>query len=478
MMTNADFKKLPSETQDRLLAIQAGANGSYVFLDKVSLINLLPAGFVVGWLIYGYSTSQNVQWQPWMFWLIFAVSVIAFPLALLGLVRFISPKVSKIKSGHMVTPNEYLKVKGRQVQFIGLKNIEALRLLEDDKQIEIWSGSHEERIDVQDVDLAAKLDGEFDSLKESAVDELGPILSDRKYAYSKGLSGALMLVGVIIAALVGGGVAVGLNSLNLRYSENVAWQQAKTAGTIESIEAFKAQFPNGYFTAEADRSIGSIIAKVKENYTAKVKKGANPESVTAFAAFLDAIAKQPDRKVFIKINEVREVDAGLVATLEDQFGITVSSYESSVPVASQPRKDKVFSDLKLLLSSATERGFVNAELVDELPQGVPSIEMTLTIKPVRSVYRMTNFEGGRYYTNNHPVASFLFDMTLNNGDSAAPFKMQYFGQATQINTGLYDTRDRDNFSFDKMLFLTVMNGFDKHFETTFGLAENSVPTVQ
>ncbi len=477
MTTSADFNKLPNETQQRLLDIQAGKEGSFVFPDKVSLVSLLPAAFVVGWLIYGYSSSQNAQWQPWMFWLIFAVSVVAFPLALLGLVRFISPKFSKLKSGHFVTPNEYLKVKGRQVQCIDLKDIEALRLLEDDKQIEIWSGTHEERIDIHDIDAAARLDKEFDGMKAMAVAELGPIISDQKYSHSKGTSSVLTLVGVVIAALAGAGAAFGLNSLNQRYAENVAWQQAKTAGTIEAIDAFKTQFPKGYFTDEADQAIGSVVAKVKDNYVAKVKKGANPESVAAFGTFLETVTKRLDRTVFVKITETREVDPTIVPELKERYGQTVSVYEMTVPVASQPRREKVFADLKLLLSSATERGLIKAELVDEIPQGAPSIEVIMTIKPLRSVYQMTNFENGRYYSSIYPGASFTFDLAISNGDGTAPFKMQYFGQALQVNTGLYDNRDKENYSFDKMLFLSVMNGFDKDFETTFGLAENSVPAV-
>lgn len=478
MTTSADFKKLPAETQNNLIEVQTGKDGSYFFPDKVSFINLLPVVFVVGWLIYGYTTSQNAQWQPWMFWLIFAVSVISFPLALIGLVHFIAPKFSKLKSGHLVTRNEYIRVKSRQLQCIGLKNIEALRLLENDKQIEIWSGEHEERINVQDLAVAARLDVDFDRLKENAVDEFGPIFSDPRYAYGKGASTGLVLVGIAVAALIGAGAALVLNSLNQRYAENVAWQQAKTVGSIEAIDTFRAQFPNGFYLGEADQIAASLVSKVKDNYLAKVKKGANPESVAAFGSFVDAVAKRPDRTVFVRISETREVDPTIVPELREQYGSSVSVYEMTVPVSPQSRREKVFADLKLLFSSATERGMIKAELVDELPQGVPSVEVMLTIKPVRSIYRMTNFEGGRYYTSIYPGASFLFDVSLGNGDGSAPFKMQYFGQAMQINTGVYDTRDKDNYSFDKSLFLQVMNGFDKNFETTFGLAENSVPSVQ
>ena len=53
----------------------------------------------------------------------------------------------------------------------------------------------------------------------------------------------------------------------------------------------------------------------------------------------------------------------------------------------------------------------------------------------------------------------------------APYHFEYVGQPMQLSPTFYDRRDKENYTFDKVYFGAVTNGFDKTWARTFGFSE-------
>lgn len=477
MATNfvTDFKRLPIDSQNALVELQRPAENRFVFLRKTSLLILLPVVCLIGWIIYVWTATQQPLWESWMYWLIGGISVIAFPAAIWAVSRFLSTRMSKLKNGYMFTPNEYFSVKGRRLECHTLRDLDALRTKHDEKKLELWIGDVETMIDVDDVSEAEKLENLFDRWKASSADELGARLRESSYAYqptdSIAFIGALLLIGV----LIGAAFTYASGRLNVAYDDDTTWATAKTADTIEDYEIYQSRYPNGIHAEEAHKAISGHIGKLKDNYLARAVKGSDPNAVAKLAAIYEIIGNRPDRTIYLKINEIREIDPNTIDTIEEKYGVTPQPYDYTVPPSGEAfRKQKVASDLMFRLASIAPRGAIKHQVTDNIPADAPSVEVTTTIKSEEGFYRYASFADGRYQVSVYPTANFTFRFILKTSAEDSGYSAEYFEKPMAINSGAFRVEDKENYTFDKVLFSTVMGGFDKTFSRMFGFAESEI----
>lgn len=474
MSTNfvTDFKRLPTDLQNALIELQQPAENRFVFLRKTSLLILLPAFFLIGWTIYVWNATQQPLWESWMYWLIGGISVVVFPAAIWSVTKFLSARISKLKDGHIFTPNEYFSVKGRRVVCRTLSDLEALRTKHDDKKLELWIGDAETMIDVDDVNEAEKLENLFDRWKANSADELGPRLRESNYAYQK--TGGIAFVGgfLLVGALIGSGFTYASGRMNVAYDDDTSWATAKAADTIEDYEIYQSRYPNGRHAQETHNAISGHIGKLKDNYLARAVKGSDANAVAKLAAIYEIIGNRPDRTIYLKINEIREIDPNTIDVIEEKSGVRPQPYDYTVPPSGEAfRKQKVASDLMFRLASIGPRGAIKHQVTDNIPADAPSVEVTTTIKSEEGFYRYASFDDGRYQISIYPTANFTIRFVLKTSAEDSGYSAEYYEKPTAINSGAFRKEDKENYTFDKVLFSTVMAGFDKTFSRMFGFAD-------
>ncbi|GEM_PF-3620732 len=467
-----DFKRLPADLQNELIELKRPAENRFVFLRKTSLLILLPVVLLIGWIIYVWSATQQPLWESWMYWLIFGISVVVFPAAIWALIKFLSAHTSKLKDGHIFTPNEYFCVKGRRVESYTLRDLEALRTKHDDKKLELWIGDVETMIGVDDVAEAEKLENLFDRWKANSADELGPRLRESNYEYQR--TGGIAFVGaiLIIGVLIGAGFTYASSRMNVAYDDETTWATAKGADTIEDYEIYQSRYLNGIHASDAHNAISGHIGKLKDNYLARAVKGSDPNAVAKLAAIYEIVGNRPDRTIYLKINEVREIDPNTIETIEEKYGERPQPYDYTVPPSGEAfRKQKVASDLMFRLASVGPRGAIKHQVTDNIPADAPSVEVTTTIKSEESYYRYASFADGRYQISIYPTASFTIRFALKTSADDSGYSAEYFEKPMAVNSGAFRKEDKENYTFDKVLFSTVMGGFDKTFSRMFGFAD-------
>lgn len=467
-----DFKRLPSDLQNELIALQKTSEDHFVFLRKASPLILLPLVFLIGWIFYVWSATQQPLWENWMYWLVGGVSLLAFPAAFWAVAKFLSARLAKLRDGHLFTPNEYFRVDGRRVECHTLRNLEALRTKHDEKKLELWIGDTETMIDVDDVSQAEKLEDLFDRWKSNSTDEVGPRLREPTYAYQP--AGNMVFIGGILltGALVGAGFTYAFGNLNVAYDDDTTWGTAKAADTIEDYEIYQSKYPNGTHFQEAHAAISGHIGKLKDNYLTRAQKGADQDAVAKLAGIYEIVGNRPDRTIYMKIDELREIDPAVIDSLETKFGIKSQPYEYSVPPSGEAyRKQKIASDLMVRLAGVGPRGAIKHKVVEALPADGPSIEIMSTIRSVEDVYRITSFRDGRYQMSVYPAASFTFRFVLRTSADDSGYSAEYVENPRGVSSGAYRIEDKENYTFDKVLFSTAMTGFDRNFSRMFGLAD-------
>ncbi|MFN0139866.1 MAG: hypothetical protein ACKVQW_07230 [Pyrinomonadaceae bacterium] len=467
-----DFKRLPSDLQNELIALQKASENRFVFLRKASLLVLVPVVFLIGWIIYVWSATQQPLWENWMYWLIGGVSVLGFPAAFWAVAKFLSVRLAKLKNGHMFTANEYFRVNGRRVECHTLRDLEALRTKHDEKKLELWIDDVETMIDVDDVNEAEKLENLFDGWKSNSTDEVGPRLRESIYAYRQ--AGSLVFIGgiLLIGALVGAGFTYAFGKMNVAYDDDTTWTSAKATDTIEDYEVYQSKYPNGAHAQEAQAAISGHIGKLKDNYLKRAQKGADQDAVAKLAAIYELVGNRPDRTIYLKIDEIREIDPTVIDNLETKFGIKSQPYEYSVPPSGEAyRKQKIASDLMVRLAGVGPRGAIKHQVVETLPADAPSIEVMSTIKSEEDIYRITSFRDGRYQMSIYPAASFTFRFVLRTSADDSGYSAEYVENPRGVSSGAYRIEDKENYTFDKVLFSTAMTGFDRNFSRMFGLAD-------
>jgi hypothetical protein len=473
-MKKISFKKLPRDVQNTIIRLQRPDTDRFVFFNRLSLLYWIPVGVFIFWLLYLLSATQYYLWEEWMFWILTSVTVVLALAAGYSLEKIIASKFAKLKKGYMFTPEECLKVSGGCVESWNLKEIDALRFHEDLGEIEVWAGEHEERIKTSQKLDAIKLNEAFDDWK--AVAGEGVLANYRKpeYSYSAAPGFTAMAIGAAVCVLLAGAISFGAKRMNVNFDDRETWKRVDSMGTVEEYESYKLRHPNGKYAGEADRKIGDILVKLKDVYKDRAKKSGDPNAIAALAGVLEEAARRPDRTIFVKLNETLALDPALVKQMESKMGVTFDPYDYSIPRnGTEYRKNKMLGDIRHTFLSVTGNNAIRFEPADEAPAGAPVIEVNLSIKSDQKempYFRYAHFDGNHQSITYYAGAKFDFDFIMK-GSGAAFYQTGYTAIPKDLNTGLVDRRDMANYSFDKVYFSSVSEGFGKFIEQVYGISE-------
>lgn len=474
-MKKVGFNKLPPDLQNTIIRLQRPDQDRFVFFNKLSPIYWLPVGAAAVWLFYFLFATQDYLWEEWMFWIFASVTVIMVLAAAYAVKKIIASKFARLKSGFIFTPDECLKIGGGSVESWNLKEIDALRYHEDLNEIEVWTGNHEERIKTSQKFDAIKLADLFDEWKAGAKEGILANHKKGEFAYSAGVKYAQTAVAAIVCILLAGAISFGAKRMNINFDDRQTWKRIDSIGTVEECEGYKARHPNGAFAAEADRKIGDILVKLKDDYKAKAKKFADPNAVSALSTVLEQAARRPDRTIFVKLSETLSLDNALIKEMETEMGVKFDPFDYSIPKSgAEYRRNKMFGDIRQSFLSSLGNGAIKFELTDNPPENAPLIEVKLAINSdpkERPYYRYLHFEDRRQSITYYAGAKFDFDFQMKWAGAGAPYQVPYTGLIKDLNTGLVDRRDMANYSFDKVYFSSVSEGFGKFIEQVFGFAD-------
>lgn len=474
-MKQVGFKKLPPDLQSTIVRLQRPDQDRFVFFNKLSPLYWLPVAAAAVWLFYFLFATQDYLWEEWMFWIFASVTILLVLAAAFGLEKIIASKFARLKSGFIFTPDECLKVNGGCIESWNLKEIDALRYHEDLNEIELWSGNHEERVKTSQRFDAIKLANIFDEWKAGAKDGILANYEKEEFAYSGGAKYAATAAGAVICILLAGAISFGAKRMNLNYDDRQTWKRIDAIGTVEEYEGYKARHPRGIYAVEAEEKIGDILVKLKDEYKAKAKKSADPNAVSTLSAVLEQAARRPDRTVFVKVSETVSLDESLIKEMETKMGVKFDPFDYSIPRnGGEYRRNKVLIDIRQAFLPSLGNGAIKFELSDNPPENAPLIDVKLAINsdPKEMPYfRYVYFEDRRQSVTYYAGAKFDFDFTMKGADAAATSQVPYTALPKNLNTGLVDRRDMANYSFDKVYFSSVSEGFGKFLEQVFGFSE-------
>ncbi len=466
---------MPTEKQQDLIKLQKHpGEDNFVFLHKFPVFYWVAAVAAVIWFVYLFVSTQNVRWEPAVYWLSAGVTAVAAIVFTFSFVKIVLSIVSKKSDGYIFAPDEFIKVKGDRVKVWNLKQLDSLRVDEDQTEIEVWAGEHEERFKYNDFAEAKKLAKKFDGWKLAATENFAAGLDDAKYSYSS--SGTAVIFGLVavISAVIAGGTFYAAQNANVNYDDDVVWGLAEKVGTIDDLERYKSVHPNGRHVAEANQKISKVIADIKTEYSAKPKAEADANAVETLSAMLDEIVKTADRKIFVKVKETRELDDSVIKELEAALGFDVESYEYTAPASSEEfRKEKVLADMKLALRDIVKDGAITLVATEEIPEQKPSIEINYVIKSAKTYFAYNLYFEGRNSLKYYPGLEFTFDLAMRSGADAKEFKNTYTVLPRTIKPSVFHQEDVANYTFDKTLFSTVTEDFGQQFARYLGLLQGT-----
>lgn len=467
------FNKLPKDAQTKLIRLQVPAEDRFVFFPRLSVFYWLAIAVGVGWCVYMFSATQDYLWEYWMFWLFVGGSLIVIPLALYSILKIILSKFAKLKSGFVFTPDECLKISGNRVEFWNLKDLEGFQFREDIKTIEIWIGKRVEKIKFEHLSDAVKLESLFDEWRNQAKGSFLADFAKPEVAYQNSLKYAVIFGSLIVFLALAFGVSFAAKTMNRNYDDSESWKRAENGTMIAEFEEYKQRHPHGNYIPEADRRISDILSKLKTDYTSKVKKTADENAVKGLSEVLENIGKQPTRTIYVKIKETRELDDAVVKKLKQMTGYSINNYDYSVPASNEAyRKDKLLKDLSVLFLTATRNASINFEMSENPPPDSIVLIIDYAVKSIENFYQYSWYSNGSFTTFYNPAAKFEFDMTLKSADAKELYKTNYVSQVTNLgNTGLIDSRDVANYTFDKVLFGAVSEDFSKYLGKQFGFTD-------
>ena len=473
-MRKIAFKKLPRDVQSTIIRLQRPDTDRYVFFNRLSYLYWVPAAGFAFWLFYLFFATQYHLWEDWMFWILAGVTAVLALAAGYSLEKIMASKLAKLKNGHVFTPDECLKISGGCIQSWNLTEIDALRYHEDLGEIEVWSGEHEERIKTGQKLDAIRLHEAFDKWKARAGEGVLSEYGKPEYAYSAAPKFTVKAVGAAACVLLAGAISFGAKRMNIDFDDRQTWNRVDSVGTVEQYESYKVKHPNGLYAGEADRKIGDILVKLKDVYRDRAKKSADPNAVAALASVLEEAARRPDRTIFVKTNETLALDPAIVKQMETKMGVTFDPYDYSIPRnGTEHRRNKVVNDIRHTFTSVSGNGAIKFEFADNPPQGAPVIEVNLSIKSDEKTmpyFRYVNHDGSRSNVTYYAGAKFDFDFVMK-GSGPAFYQTGYTAIPKDLNTGLVDRRDMANYSFDKVYFGSVSEGFGKFIEQVYGISE-------
>ena len=473
-MKKVGFKKLPRDLQNTVVRLQRPDQDRFVFFNRLSPLYWLPVAAAAVWLFYFLFATQDYLWEEWMFWIFASVTVIVTLAAAYSITKIVASKFARLKSGFVFTPDECLKVSGGRIESWNLKEIDALRYHQDPKEIEIWSGDREERIKTTQAFDAMKLADVFDEWKASAKNGVLADHEKPEFAYSAGAKYALTAVGAVVCVLLAGAISFGAKRMNVNFDDRQTWKRIDAIGTVEEYEGYKARHPNGLYAAEAERKIGDVLAKLKDDYKAKAKKSADPNAVAALSAVLEQAARRPDRTVFVKLSETVSLDEALIKKMEEGMGVKFDPFDYSIPrTGGENRRNKMFIDIRQAFLASMGNGAIKFEASDNPPENAPVIEVKLAINSddkEMPYFRNVHVESGHRSITYYAGAKFDFDFSMKGGDLPA-YQVPYSAIPKDLGGRIVDRRDAANYSFDKVYFSSVSEGFGKFLEQVFGFSE-------
>lgn len=469
------FGKLPEEVRTRLIELQNPTPDRFVFLRKPSVLNYIAIVAGIGWIAYLFVSTADYMWENWMFWIFAAITLIVVPLAVWAASNVVSAYTGKTRDGFVFTRNECISYRGDRIGFRALKELESFQFLEHIKTIEVWVGDEVEKIKAANADDAVKLGEVFDDWRNSSTGAsfLKPFASgDHAYSPTAGpiRTAAVIAGGIVLAAALSYGARV----MNRNFDDDQSWKRAEPGQSVADFVAYKERHPHGSHLADADRRIGEIITKAKDEYGKSQKANVNPDAAAALNTVFDEISAGAERRIYVKYSEDRQLDDEVVKQLKSQSKLSISSYDFTIPTtAVEYRREKVLNDIGVLLLPATRNASIEFVLSDEPPPEASVIEVRNVMKsiPMYYVYYWASSSGTitSYY---NPGARFEIDFELRPADRSKAFKTQYVSNFTKgLNTGVVDSRDAANYSFDKVFFGSVSEDLAKFLQREFGFVE-------
>lgn len=468
------FAKLPSEIGGKLVELQTESADRFVFLSKPSVLNFVAIAAGIGWVAYMFVATADYLWENWMFWGFAAITVIVVPLAVWAASNVVAAYTGKTRDGFVFTRNECISYRGDRIGFRALKELESFQFLEHIKTIEVWVGEEVEKIKTSNSNDAIKLGEVFDEWRNSSGDSFLSPFATTSNAHAPA-SGKIRLAAILAGSLiVAAALGYGAKLMNRRYDDDQSWKRAEPGQAVADFVAYKERHPNGSHLADAERRIGEIIGKAKEDYAKNLKGNARPEATTALGSVFDDIATSPDRKIYVRYTEDRQLDDAVVKQLKEQSGRSISSYDFTIPTtAIEYRREKILNDIGVLFLPATRNASIEFVASDQPPAGAPVIEVHNVMKSIPMYYDYYWASSSGTITPYHnPGARFEIDFELRPTDAAKTFKTQYVSNFTKgLNTGVVDSRDAANYSFDKVFFGSVSQDFAKFLQREFGFVE-------
>lgn len=462
--------KLPQEIQNKLLILQRRGEDRIVFPTKLSIFYWIGLAAGIFWLIYLITATQTILWEIWMFWLFAGLTFIASLIMVFCAAKIINHFTAKLKDTFVFTHDEFIILGSNAVESWNLKQLEAVRYLEDTKRLEIWSGERQIFVPVSFEKEAHEIVDVFDNWKRNAGEGLLEKFQKDEIAYNSSKTALNYAGGFVIVLVLAGIFSFSAQKLNRSSDDRLIWEQTKRENNIDSYEKYKNLHPDGAFVGEAEAKIGEYIGKLKTDYEQNVKKDYNPDAFKAFSAVLDMISKQAERKIYVKVTEKRELDDAVVQKLKETHRVSIFPYYSTIPPnLEEERKNKVFGDIRQVFYKFAKNNLVTFEKTNELPADKPSIEVNYTAKSEAMIYQFYTITGNGAVTQIYPGARYFFNFSLKTGSSETPFATEFSIVPPRLNSSAYDQRDAVNYSFEKIFFNTVSESYGNYLAQQFGL---------
>lgn len=467
------FDKLPENIQSKLIELQTPGEDRFVFIPRLSKFYYLAIAAGIAWCVYMFASTQNYLWEGWMFALFAAGSLVFISLALFALYKIAASKLAKLKDGFIFTTDECIYTNGNRVEFWNLKELEGFQFREDIKTIEIWIGERLQKIKAENADDAQRLEQLFIEWRNQAGNGFLSASAQPATAYSGSTKTAATVAGVIALLAVSFGFSYAARSMNRDHDDELTWGRVRNGATIGDFEEYTRRHPNGIYKAEVERKTSEIYNRLKDDYVGKVKKSADENAVNALSQLLETVGKAPNRTIYVKVSERRELDDAVVKRMRELTGFDINTYDYSIPPAEEKfRREKLTQDLGVMFLPATRNASINFELSNNPPADAATIDLNYVARSVENYYRFYWFSNGSMTTFYNPAAKIEFDLTMKSPDGRELYKTTYNSEYTNLRgTGLFDRRDAANYSFDKMYFSSVSQDLCNYLGQQFGFTE-------
>jgi hypothetical protein len=467
------FDKLPKEVQERLIELQTPGEGRFAFIPPLPKLFWAAIAAGAGWCVYMFASTQNYLWESWMYALFAAGSLVLISAALYAIFRILSQKFARLKDGYIFTTDECIKTGGNRVEFWNLKELEGFQFREDIKTIEIWIGERVKKIKAENASDAERLERLFVDWRNQAGEGFLSRCVRPETAYQGSTKTAAALGALLAFLAVAFGVSFAAKIVNRNYDDARTWKRLENGTSVGDFEEYKQRHPHGAYAAEANQKIAEIYSRLKDDYAKRVKPAADKAAVAALSEVLESAGKIPNRTVYVRIKETRELDDAVVKKMKQMTGYSINTYDYSIPPADEKaRREKLLQDVALAFLPATRSASINFEMAEEPPADCTTIDINYAARSVENFYQYYWYSNGSLTTFYNPAAKFEFDMTMRAPDGREIYKTNYVSLFVRpSNTGLVDSRDAANYSFDKMYFAAVSTDFANYLGRQFGFID-------